>query len=112
MINKAVDQAIENKQLAPKSYVDVKIAEALAKLQQDGTQPSKPQGPGEQPQNPGPSQPKTSYIIMIVLRVLRQAVFSTLLVIPLRWTFGRTALLKKLKNLARLNIISQGLLLA
>lgn len=53
MINKAVDQAIENKQLAPKSYADMKIAEAIAKLQQGGTPPSKPNGPGEQP----PSQP-------------------------------------------------------
>lgn len=53
MINKAVDQAIENKQLAPKSYVDMKIAEAIAKLQQGNTTP---QGPdSQQPQSP--SQP-------------------------------------------------------
>lgn len=55
MINKAVGQAIENKQLAPKSYVDMKIAEAIAKLQQGGTEP---QGPGNPvPQQP-PSQPQ------------------------------------------------------
>ena len=55
MINKAVDQAIENKQLAPKSYVDMKIAEALSRLQQNGVVPS-PQGPGSHVLTP-PSQP-------------------------------------------------------
>lgn len=53
MINKAVDQVIENKQLAPKSYVDMKIAEAIAKLQQGDTQQNPPSGPGAQ----HPSQP-------------------------------------------------------
>lgn len=55
MINKAVDQAIENKQLAPKSYVDMKIAEAIAKLQQGGTTP---QGPGNPALQQPPSQPQ------------------------------------------------------
>lgn len=58
MINKAVDQAIENKQLAPKSYVDMKIAEAIAKLQQGDTAP---QGPGDstpKPQSPSQPQPQ------------------------------------------------------
>ena len=67
MINKAVDQAIENKQLAPKSYVDMKIAEAVAKLQQGGTTPKGPGSPTTQPQTPSqpPSQPKTSKVLTL-----------------------------------------------
>ena len=59
MINKAVDQAIENKQLAPKSYVDMKIAEAIAKLQQGNTTP---QGPDSQQP---PSQQKPSKVMTL-----------------------------------------------
>lgn len=60
MINKAVDQAIENKQLAPKSYVDMKIAEAIAKLQQGDTTPQGPDSQQPQSHSQPPSQQKPS----------------------------------------------------
>lgn len=66
MINKAVDQAIENKQLAPKSYVDMKIAEAIAKLQEGGTPQNPPSGPGEQQPSQLPAQPQKASRVLTI----------------------------------------------